>query len=78
VVVQGDDSFVYRIKGDTVERVSIATGARQGDLVEITGGLKAGDRIVADGTHRVTPGGKVKIVEIDGKPIETPQRKPES
>lgn len=60
VVQVGRDSFVYRVKADhTVERADITSGARRAGVVEITSGLKAGDRIVVDGTGKLRPGLKV-------------------
>ncbi|MFL9584436.1 efflux RND transporter periplasmic adaptor subunit [Stenotrophomonas sp. AB1(2024)] len=60
VVQVGRDSFVFRVKADhTVERVDVVSGARRSGVVEIREGLKAGDRIVVDGTGKLRPGLKV-------------------
>lgn len=60
VVQVGRDSFVYRVKADhSVERIDITSGARRAGVVEIRSGLKAGDRIVVDGTGKLRPGLKV-------------------
>ncbi|MBT2766763.1 efflux RND transporter periplasmic adaptor subunit [Stenotrophomonas sp. ISL-67] len=60
VVQVGRDSFVFRVKPDhTVERVDVVTGARRSGVVEIREGLKAGERIVVDGTGKLRPGLKV-------------------
>lgn len=60
VVQVGRDSFVYRVKADhSVERLDITSGARRAGVVEIRSGLKAGDRIVVDGTGKLRPGLKV-------------------
>ncbi|MCC7635805.1 efflux RND transporter periplasmic adaptor subunit [Stenotrophomonas rhizophila] len=60
VVQVGRDSFVYRVKADhSVERIDISSGARRAGVVEIRSGLKAGDRIVVDGTGKLRPGLKV-------------------
>ena len=54
--------FVYVVKDDsTAEQRTIAQGQRQGDLIVISQGVKAGERIVINGQLGVTPGGKVKI-----------------
>jgi membrane fusion protein (multidrug efflux system) len=61
VVQVGRDSFVYRVKPDhTVERVDVVSGARRSGVVEIREGLKAGERIVVDGTGKLRPGLKVE------------------
>jgi membrane fusion protein (multidrug efflux system) len=60
VVQVGRDSFVFRVKPDhVVERVDVVSGARRSGVVEIREGLKAGDRIVVDGTGKLRPGLKV-------------------
>ena len=60
VVQVGRESFVYRVKADqSVERVDVVSGARRAGVVEIREGLKAGDRIVVDGTGKLRPGLKV-------------------
>ncbi|TDB28958.1 efflux RND transporter periplasmic adaptor subunit [Stenotrophomonas sp. ATCM1_4] len=61
VVQVGRDSFVYRVKDDaSVERVDVRTGTRRAGVVEITEGLKAGERIVVDGTGKLRPGIRVE------------------
>lgn len=53
-------SFVWRVgEGDKAERVPVALGARRGGEVQVKTGLRPGDRIVAGGTHKVSPGGAI-------------------
>jgi membrane fusion protein (multidrug efflux system) len=60
VVQVGQDSFVYRVKADgSVERADIKVGARRDGQAEVAEGLKAGDRVVIDGTGKLRPGSKV-------------------
>ena len=60
VVQVGRDSFVYRVKPDgSVEQVKVATGVRRDGMVELTGGVAAGDRIVIEGTGKLRAGVKV-------------------
>jgi multidrug efflux system membrane fusion protein len=55
--------FVYVVKADsTAELRPVRVGQRQGDLVVIDSGLKAGERVVTNGQLGVTPGGQVKII----------------
>jgi membrane fusion protein, multidrug efflux system len=62
--------FVYVVKEDsTAELRPVTLGQRQGELVVIDKGLKAGERVVVNGHIAVTPGGKVRIEEprsLDG------------
>jgi multidrug efflux pump subunit AcrA (membrane-fusion protein) len=44
--------FVQR-EGETFERRAVTPGARSGDIVRITEGLKPGDRIVTRGAYLV-------------------------
>lgn len=67
VVQVGNDSFVYRVKPDgTVERADVKIGTRREGLAEIVEGLKAGERVVVDGTGKLRVGSKV--VEGGAKP----------
>lgn len=61
VVQVGRESFVYRVKADdSVERVDVRTGERRDGKVEILDGIRAGERIVVDGTGKLRPGLKVR------------------
>ncbi len=54
-------SFVYVVKEDaTAELRPVSLGQRQGDLIVISHGLNAGERVVINGQLGVTPGGKVR------------------
>ena len=44
--------FVQR-EGETFERRAVTLGARAGDLVQITEGVKPGDRVVTKGAYLV-------------------------
>ncbi len=56
--------FVYVVKDDsTAEFRPVTLGQRQGDLVAVTEGVKAGERVVAAGQLLISPGGKVRIEE---------------
>jgi len=71
VVQVGRESYVFRLKADsTVERADVVTGARRAGVVEITQGLKAGERIIVDGTGKLRPGLKVAPREV--QPIQAP------
>lgn len=63
VVRDGERDAVYVIERDGEEQVSVrrevSTGAQGADNVEITSGLRAGERIVVSGTDRV----------LDGQPL---------
>ncbi len=68
------DTFVYRVKADgSVEQSKVEVGARSSGKVEVVSGVKAGDRIVIDGTGKLRPGSKVVEGKVDSAPtVEAP------
>jgi hypothetical protein len=55
--VREDGVFVWRVaSGDKAERIPVTTGAEQAELVEVIGGIEAGDRVIVRGAERLTPG----------------------
>ncbi len=70
LLVQGDSAFVYVLnrQGDrtSAEQRPVRTGARQDGFVEILDGVKAGDRLVADGLNKLQPGQPVRPVQAAG------------
>ncbi len=66
-------SYVLQLEGDSkVREVKVATGRRQGDRIEITGGLDAAARVVADGVGFLGDGDTVRV--IAAAPAATPGR----
>lgn len=65
VSVQGEGAFVYvlqqRGEATMVEQRPIVTGIRQQGFVEIVEGVKAGERLVADGLNKIQPGQPVRV-----------------
>lgn len=60
---QNNKQFVYLVNKDNrVKQVEVEIGRRQPGVVEILNGLTAGDRVVTEGTTRVTPDAQVQIV----------------
>jgi membrane fusion protein (multidrug efflux system) len=60
LVQVGPDTFVYRVKADgSVENPRVEVGARVAGKAEVIDGIKAGDRIVVDGTSKLRVGSKV-------------------
>ncbi len=64
IVPRGQDSFVFRVNGDTkVDLVRVNTGARKVGEVEILKGLAAGDVVVTEGVQKIGPGSSVKLLD---------------
>ncbi len=60
VRTEGNQSVVFVVKDDRVERRAVKVGAAQGDQVEVMSGLNSGERIVVEGHDRLADGTRVK------------------
>ncbi len=70
-------TYVYLVKpDDTVGVASIRTGITDGEYQQVLDGLKAGDRVVVDGTDRLRDGAKIRVVPDAADPLATPQAAP--
>lgn len=56
-------SFVYLVKGDRVVKTAVSTGAKVGDMVEITAGIKAGDKIAVKPLDKLKDGSRIKSAD---------------
>ncbi|MFA5908446.1 MAG: efflux RND transporter periplasmic adaptor subunit [Vicinamibacterales bacterium] len=54
-------SYVYLVQQDTVERRAIKTGGTDGDRLEVTAGLKGGDRVVVSPPAELAEGVKIIV-----------------
>jgi membrane fusion protein (multidrug efflux system) len=59
VVVASGTSRVFVVNGDHVEERIVTTGQPVGDRIEITNGLKAGERVATKSVAQLTDGAKV-------------------
>ncbi len=56
----GTETFVWRVKADnTVEKANVEVGGRVPGKVMLTGGVKAGERIVVEGVGKLQAGAKI-------------------
>jgi len=56
----GTETFVWRVKDDgTVEKADVVVGGRIPGKVMVREGIRAGERIVVEGTGKLQPGAKV-------------------
>lgn len=83
VVQVSDSAFVYVVGTDqTATRTLVQLGARQPGIVEITDGLKEGDRIVTEGIIKLRDGMQVRSADQSvarrGPPGANPQREANS
>ena len=72
ILSSGDRTIVYIVDAqDTAQVRPVRLGIRQAGLVEILSGVKAGERVIAEGLQKVRPGGKVKAAENPAAPSPT-------
>ncbi|MGQ0732170.1 MAG: efflux RND transporter periplasmic adaptor subunit [Acidobacteriota bacterium] len=58
---EGDRSYVFVVRQDTVERRAVQTGPADGDRLEVVAGLSAGDRVVVSPPPELADGLRVVI-----------------
>jgi membrane fusion protein (multidrug efflux system) len=77
VMIHGDDAFVFVIASRggklVAEQRAVETGARADGFVELRDGVAAGERLVADGLHKIQPDQPVRLAQGAGK-APTPAR----
>lgn len=74
LVLRRDGIYVFRInKENLAERISVQTGIAAGPLIEVTGDIRQGDKVVTRGGERLRPGQPVKM-----QSMETQSAKPQS
>lgn len=67
LILRANETFVMRVDADGVaERVAVVVGASEGELVEVSGDLVAGDRLVVRGGERLQPGQRVRTAVREG------------
>ena len=62
-LVDRDRYVVYIEKSGTAEERRVTIGGRQGNQVEVTGGLKIGERLIVSGNQKLINGSPVVITE---------------
>jgi len=79
VVFDRQGAYVWRVRADdTVERIPIQLGLRQGGRVEVTMGLHPGDTVVTAGTHKVSEGKKIQAASVSRSRLLSGQARRES
>jgi membrane fusion protein, multidrug efflux system len=63
LLIQGEDKFIFKIENNIIERTNVQIGRRNQNKVEIISGLNENEVILAEGTNKVRPKGKVTIVK---------------
>ncbi len=61
VVARDGTQSVFLVEKDRVSNVSIRTGSKMGDMLEVTSGVKAGDKVVVNPPKNLKSGSKVAV-----------------
>jgi membrane fusion protein (multidrug efflux system) len=61
VTEQMGEFYAYVIQGDSVIQNKVTLGTKVADKVVIREGLKAGDKVVVEGTQKLRPGAKITL-----------------
>jgi multidrug efflux pump subunit AcrA (membrane-fusion protein) len=61
VVHDEDGAHVFVVKAGKAHQVAVATGPEAGDLIAVTGDLKAGDPVVVSGAYQLQDGLAVRL-----------------
>lgn len=63
LVLREENTYLFKLNGENkAERIAVETGAADGDLVEVTGMLKEGERVIIRGAEQIESGQKVRLV----------------
>jgi membrane fusion protein (multidrug efflux system) len=60
-----DEPYVYVVEDDVASKRLVKMGIIQGEMCEITEGLRTGERLVVNGMHYLTDGTAVEVVRIE-------------
>lgn len=71
-------SYVWRVRNDTVDKVTVRTVRRFNSQILVEGDISAGDMVVVEGVQRLRPGRKVQLIGAESKPKPKPKSKPSS
>lgn len=63
IVGNGEQKTVFQIQDGLAKEIAVRTGETMGDMIEITDGLKAGDKVVSKPNQSVKDGVKIRIEE---------------
>lgn len=61
IVGEGERNFVFVVENGVAKRVPVETGVRDGQKIEIRGGLRPGQQVVTEGVVKISDGQKVKL-----------------
>ncbi len=69
IITSGNDSFVMLVRNGRAMEIPVKTGLSTSLMVQITSGLKVGQRIIVRGQNFVQPGGRIIPIQSKGIPV---------
>jgi RND family efflux transporter MFP subunit len=63
VIDRKGKNVVYVVKNNRVVETPVTVGERLGDMIEVLGGVKAGDKVVVKTPEKLKDGTRIKIIE---------------
>lgn len=62
LILREDNTFLFKLdKENTAQRIAVGTGSEDGNMVEVSGMLKEGERIIIRGAEHIESGQKVRL-----------------
>ena len=63
LVLREENTYLFKLdKENKAERIAVEVGAADGNMVEVTGMLKEGERVIIRGAERLESGQKVRLI----------------
>jgi RND family efflux transporter MFP subunit len=63
LVLREENTYLFKLNGENkAERIAVQLGAADGDLIEVNGMLKEGERVIIRGAEQIESGQKVRLV----------------
>src|SRR5262249_28526188 len=62
LILREDNTYLFKLdKENTAQRIAVGTGAEDGSMVEVSGTLREGERIIIRGAEHLESGQKVRL-----------------
>lgn len=63
LVLREENTYLFKLdRENKAERIAVEVGAADGNMVEVTGMLKEGERVIIRGAERLESGQKVRLI----------------
>jgi len=76
LILREDNTYLFKLdKENTAQRIAVGTGSEDGNMIEVSGTLREGERIVIRGAEHLESGQKVRLDSENAtaaKPITNP------